>query len=81
MAESILLAIDFQYQDYIKTATNSALAHMAGRRTNNQQQIANLLLFQGDRTLLSCKTINEHLYIYQHRLWADEYKAATSPML
>jgi hypothetical protein len=37
---------------------------MAGRRTNNRQQIANQLSFQRDRILLSYRTINEHLYIY-----------------
>ena len=47
-----------------KTTTNSALAHMAGRRKNNRLQIAYQLMFQRDRTLLNYKTVNEHLYIY-----------------
>ena len=34
--------------------------------------MANQLLFQRDPILLSYKTINEHLYIYSARLWADE---------
>lgn len=54
---------------------------MAGRRTSNRLQIANQRLLQRDRTMISDKTINE-LYIFiQHRLSAEEYKAATSPML